>query len=149
MGTKPRLATPESHLYDFNTAFIMINLVCTLISGIGVGMTRDCSTLMVAQYFKRKREFVEIFIVSGSGMGIAVMSTFIKGAIRYLYVFIIILRSVYTVFSYFSPRLYYNISTCRIPITTYTQIPGRQSDPRVYRWPAPPRGIDRHVAANV
>lgn len=56
--------------------------------GIGVGMTRDCSTLMVAQYFKRKREFVEIFIVSGSGMGIAVMSSFIKGAIRYANAFI-------------------------------------------------------------
>ncbi|KAK0090543.1 hypothetical protein PV326_004105 [Microctonus aethiopoides] len=49
--------------------------------GIGVGITRDCSTLMVAQYFKRRREFVEIFIVSGSGLGIAVMSAFIKGAI--------------------------------------------------------------------
>ena len=50
--------------------------------GIGVGMTRDCSTLMVAQYFKRKREFVEIFIVAGSGLGIVVMSTFIKSAIE-------------------------------------------------------------------
>ncbi|XP_055525949.1 monocarboxylate transporter 12-like isoform X2 [Wyeomyia smithii] len=49
--------------------------------GVGVGMTRDCSTLMVAQYFKRRREFVEIFIVSGSGLGIAIMSTFIKCAI--------------------------------------------------------------------
>ncbi|XP_043678676.1 monocarboxylate transporter 2-like isoform X3 [Vespula pensylvanica] len=49
--------------------------------GIGVSMTRDCSTLMVAQYFKRRRELVEIFIVSGSGLGIAVMSAFIKGAI--------------------------------------------------------------------
>ncbi|GLV44010.1 hypothetical protein CBL_12694 [Carabus blaptoides fortunei] len=49
--------------------------------GVGVGITRDCSTLMVAQYFKRRREFVEIFIVSGSGLGIAVMSAFIKGAI--------------------------------------------------------------------
>lgn len=37
---------------------------------------------MVAQYFKRKREFVEIFIVSGSGLGIVVMSTFIKSAIE-------------------------------------------------------------------
>lgn len=53
-------------------------------------MTRDCSTLMVAQYFKRKREFVEIFIVSGSGMGIAVMSSFIKGAIRYVMIFVIL-----------------------------------------------------------
>uniref|UniRef100_A0A182N0Z2 Major facilitator superfamily (MFS) profile domain-containing protein n=1 Tax=Anopheles dirus TaxID=7168 RepID=A0A182N0Z2_9DIPT len=49
--------------------------------GVGVGMTRDCSTLMVAQYFKKRREFVEIFIVSGSGLGIAVMSSFIKSAI--------------------------------------------------------------------
>ncbi|XP_063706849.1 monocarboxylate transporter 12-like [Culicoides brevitarsis] len=49
--------------------------------GIGVGMTRDCSTLMVAQYFKRRREFVEIFIVSGSGLGISIMSAFIKSAI--------------------------------------------------------------------
>ncbi|XP_058127395.1 monocarboxylate transporter 8-like [Anopheles ziemanni] len=49
--------------------------------GVGVGMTRDCSTLMVAQYFKKRREFVEIFIVSGSGLGIAVMSAFIKSAI--------------------------------------------------------------------
>lgn len=37
---------------------------------------------MVAQYFKRKREFVEIFIVSGSGLGIVCMSTFIKSAIE-------------------------------------------------------------------
>lgn len=70
--------------------------------GVGVGMSRDCSTgtsdkfisityfnihffcfaVMVAQYFKRKREFVEIFIVSGSGLGIVVMSTFIKSAIE-------------------------------------------------------------------
>ncbi|XP_024084577.1 monocarboxylate transporter 10-like isoform X2 [Cimex lectularius] len=49
--------------------------------GIGVSMTRDCSTLMVAQYFKRRRELVEIFIVSGSGLGIAVMSIFMKSAI--------------------------------------------------------------------
>lgn len=37
---------------------------------------------MVAQYFKRKRELVEIFIVSGSGLGIVCMSTFIKSAIE-------------------------------------------------------------------
>ena len=57
--------------------------VCLFMTGVGVSMTRDCSTLMVAQYFKRRREFVEIFIVSGSGLGIAIMSAFIKGAIRY------------------------------------------------------------------
>ncbi|XP_042206024.1 monocarboxylate transporter 12-like isoform X2 [Homarus americanus] len=44
-------------------------------------MTRDSSTLMVGQYFKRRREFVEIIVVSGSGLGITVMSVFIRGAI--------------------------------------------------------------------
>lgn len=46
-----------------------------------MGLARDCATLMVAQYFKRRREMVEIFVVSGSGLGIAIMSAFIKGAI--------------------------------------------------------------------
>nr|XP_053641861.1 monocarboxylate transporter 12-like [Cherax quadricarinatus] len=45
-------------------------------------MTRDSSTLMVGQYFKRRREFVEIIVVSGSGLGISVMSVFIRGAIE-------------------------------------------------------------------
>ena len=50
--------------------------------GIGVGLMRDTSTLMVGQYFKRRRELVEIFLVSGSGMGISVMSLLLKGAMR-------------------------------------------------------------------
>lgn len=50
--------------------------------GVGVAMTRDPATLMVGQYFKRKRELVEIFLVSGSGLGITTMSLFIKTAIR-------------------------------------------------------------------
>ncbi|KAK6631718.1 hypothetical protein RUM43_013782 [Polyplax serrata] len=50
--------------------------------GVGVSLTRDCSTLMVAQYFKRRRELVEIFIVSGSGLGISIMSACIQGAIN-------------------------------------------------------------------
>ncbi|XP_050536933.1 monocarboxylate transporter 10-like isoform X3 [Daktulosphaira vitifoliae] len=66
---------------SFATQFHQLFFSYGTVIGIGVGMTRDCSTLMVAQYFKRKREFVEIFIVSGSGIGIAVMSSFIKGAI--------------------------------------------------------------------
>lgn len=61
-----------------------------IIVGLGVGITRDCSTIMVAQYFKKKREFVEIFVVSGSGCGIICMSIFYKNSIvafgwRYIY----------------------------------------------------------------
>jgi hypothetical protein len=36
---------------------------------------------MVGQYFKRRREFVEMFVVSGSGLGIALMSFLIHGAV--------------------------------------------------------------------
>ncbi|CAL7945906.1 unnamed protein product [Xylocopa violacea] len=66
---------------SFATQFHQLFFSYGTVVGIGVGMTRDCSTLMVAQYFKRRRELVEIFIVSGSGLGIAVMSAFIKGMI--------------------------------------------------------------------
>ena len=40
-------------------------------------MVRDTSTLMVGQYFKRKRETVEVIVVAASGVGIAAMSAFI------------------------------------------------------------------------
>ncbi|XP_076658010.1 uncharacterized protein LOC143362063 isoform X2 [Halictus rubicundus] len=66
---------------SFATQFHQLFFSYGTVVGIGVGLTRDCSTLMVAQYFKRRRELVEIFVVSGSGLGIAVMSAFIKGAI--------------------------------------------------------------------
>ncbi|XP_006612888.1 monocarboxylate transporter 2-like isoform X5 [Apis dorsata] len=66
---------------SFASQFHQLFISYGTVVGIGVGMTRDCSTLMVAQYFKRRRELVEIFIVSGSGLGIAVMSAFIKGMI--------------------------------------------------------------------
>ena len=34
--------------------------------GLGVGLVRDSSTLMVAQYFKRRRELVEVVVVAGN-----------------------------------------------------------------------------------
>ena len=45
-------------------------------------MTRDTATLMVGQYFKRRRELVEIFLVSGSGLGISVMSSILRWLVR-------------------------------------------------------------------
>ena len=67
---------------NWNSNHVSISFVC-LCAGVGVGMTRDTSTLMVAQYFKRKREFVEIFILSASGVGLALSSLFLNGAIGY------------------------------------------------------------------
>ena len=49
-----------------------------------MGMTRDSSALMVGQYFKRRRELVEIFVVSGSGLGVTVMSVFVNGTVGYV-----------------------------------------------------------------
>lgn len=46
-------------------------------SGLGVAMTKDPATLMVGQYFKRKRDVMEIGLTSATGIGMASMSTFL------------------------------------------------------------------------
>ncbi|CAG0879409.1 unnamed protein product [Darwinula stevensoni] len=63
---------------SFATEFHQIFFSYGFVLGLGVGLTRDTSTLMVGQYFKRRRELVETFLVSGSGIGLAVMSVFLK-----------------------------------------------------------------------
>ena len=45
--------------------------------GVGVGMIRDTAALMVGQYFKRRREAVEVVVVAASGVGVAVMSALV------------------------------------------------------------------------
>ena len=54
-----------------------------LVMGVGVGMVLDTSTLMLGQYFKRRRELLEILIVSGRGVGVCLLYTFVRAAIRY------------------------------------------------------------------
>lgn len=39
---------------------------------------------MVGQYFKRKRDMVEIVVVSGAGLGIIIQSVAIHAAITYV-----------------------------------------------------------------
>ncbi|KAJ6637004.1 Monocarboxylate transporter 12, partial [Pseudolycoriella hygida] len=63
---------------SFALQFHQIIFSFGVIVGVGVGITRDCSTIMVAKYFKKKREFVEIFVVSGSGLGIVFMTILLK-----------------------------------------------------------------------
>ena len=50
--------------------------------GIGVALTRDAATLMVGQYFKRRRELVEIFLVASYGLGISLMGQLIQNSLR-------------------------------------------------------------------
>ena len=52
--------------------------------GLGLVMTRDTATLMVGQYFKRKRDLVEVVHVAGSGAGIAFMAYFLRETTRYV-----------------------------------------------------------------
>lgn len=53
-------------------------------SGIGVGLTRDTATLMVGQYFKRRREAVEVALVGSSGVGLALMTVLLHTTLGYL-----------------------------------------------------------------
>ena len=54
-----------------------------LVIGVGVAMVLDTSVLMVGQYFKRRREVLEILLVSGRGVGVCLLYTFVRIAIRY------------------------------------------------------------------
>ncbi|XP_050312458.1 monocarboxylate transporter 12-like [Anthonomus grandis grandis] len=69
---------------SFATQFHQLMFSYGTVLGIGVGVTRDCAILMVAQYFKRRRELVEVFIVAGSGLGIVLMSLMVRSTISSL-----------------------------------------------------------------
>ncbi|GAB6027523.1 hypothetical protein CHUAL_001771 [Chamberlinius hualienensis] len=55
-----------------------------LVLGVGVGLTRQASDLMIGQYFKRRREVVEVIVHTGSGIGISLFSVFFHEAINSL-----------------------------------------------------------------
>ncbi|XP_065355383.1 uncharacterized protein LOC135949864 [Calliphora vicina] len=46
--------------------------------GIGVAMVRETSTIMLGNYFKKRRLFVEMVAMSGEGVGIALFSVLLK-----------------------------------------------------------------------
>ena len=46
-------------------------------TGLGVAMTKDPATLMVGQYFKRKRDIMEIALTAATGIGLAAVSAFL------------------------------------------------------------------------
>ena len=56
--------------------------ICAL-SGVGVGLAREAATLMVGQYFKRRREVVEVMLVASSGLGVTLILSFISPVLRY------------------------------------------------------------------
>ena len=57
---------------------IVIHFSYGFMFGIGCGMVRETSILMVSQYFKRKRQNVEIIVSMGGGLGVTVFTSMIN-----------------------------------------------------------------------
>lgn len=49
-----------------------------MIVGFGASLVRDSASVMIGHYFKRRRQFVEMVVMAGEGVGIALFSVIIK-----------------------------------------------------------------------
>lgn len=56
-----------------------------LVMGAGCGLVRETSGLVLGHYFKKRREFVEMVVQSGSGVGVALFSVLYKEAVGLVY----------------------------------------------------------------
>ena len=50
--------------------------------GLGCGLVRETSVLMVSQYFKRRRQNVEIIASLGGGLGLTVFTNLLNELIK-------------------------------------------------------------------
>ena len=64
---------------------------------IAIALVRESSALMVGQYFKRRRDFVEIVVQIGAGIGVILFSVFFKEALG----LVVALRLSVFLFSFF------------------------------------------------
>ena len=53
--------------------------------GASSGVVRDSASLILATYFKRRRELVEAISMSGTGLGVAIFSAIYSLSARYRY----------------------------------------------------------------
>lgn len=60
--------------------YALINSYGALMS-VAMALVRESSALMVGQYFKRRRDFVEIVVQIGSGIGVILFAVFFKEAL--------------------------------------------------------------------
>ncbi|XP_077541425.1 monocarboxylate transporter 10-like isoform X2 [Haemaphysalis longicornis] len=67
---------------SFASQFHQLFFSYGIVLGCGVAMTRDTSMFMVGQYFKKRRELVELLLAAGTGLGVAVVPIFIVECIR-------------------------------------------------------------------
>lgn len=66
---------------SFAVQFHQVLLSYGLVLGLGAGIVRETSGLMLGHYFKRRREFVEMVAQAGAGVGIALFSVLYKEAV--------------------------------------------------------------------
>ncbi|XP_032677680.1 monocarboxylate transporter 2-like isoform X2 [Odontomachus brunneus] len=52
-----------------------------LVLGTGAGLVRETASLVLGNYFRKRREFVEMVVQAGTGVGIALFSVFYKEAV--------------------------------------------------------------------
>ncbi|XP_055946237.1 monocarboxylate transporter 12-like [Argiope bruennichi] len=69
---------------SFASQLHQLHFSCGVVLGAGLGLTRSTATLMVGQYFKKRRELVEVFVVCGSGTGTALVPLLVAHAISTL-----------------------------------------------------------------
>lgn len=46
--------------------------------GVGAAFVRESANIMIGHYFKRRRPFVEMIVMAGEGVGIALFSVILK-----------------------------------------------------------------------
>lgn len=64
-----------SLLFSF---FFKSNYHKGIVVGVGAAMVRECSAVILGNYFKKRRQFVEMIAMSGEGVGIALFSVILK-----------------------------------------------------------------------
>ncbi|XP_026830936.1 monocarboxylate transporter 4 isoform X2 [Ooceraea biroi] len=52
-----------------------------VVLGVGTGLVRETAGLVLGNYFRKRREFVEMVVQAGTGVGIALFSVFYKEAV--------------------------------------------------------------------
>ena len=70
---------------SFATQFHQLFFAFGIFIGIGIAMIREPSVVMVGQYFKKKREAVEVALMSCYSLGISFMPLFITFCIRFVF----------------------------------------------------------------
>ncbi|GIY61650.1 monocarboxylate transporter 12 [Caerostris darwini] len=66
---------------SFASQLHQLHFSCGAVLGVGLGLTRSTATLMLGQYFKKRRELAEIFLLAGSCTGAALVPLLVAHAV--------------------------------------------------------------------